>query len=83
MQGSFSLYTSEFLLKLMSYAFKFIKNDIKEIMNSSETTSNKTDQVQSICDMEDKLEKIMQNAEKNVRETVQRGMEHTSQRFNL
>lgn len=67
----------------MSYAFKFIKNDIKEIMNSSETTSNKTDQVQSICDMEDKLEKIMQNAEKNVRETVQRGMEHTSQRFNL
>lgn len=67
----------------MSYAFKFIKNDIKEIMNSSETTSSKIDQAQSICDMEDKLEKIMQNAEKNVREVVQRGMEDTSQRFNL
>ena len=41
----------------MSYAFKFIKNDIKEIMNSSETTSSRIDQAQSICDMEDKLEK--------------------------
>lgn len=37
--------STEFLLGLMSYAFKFIKNNniIKEIVNSSETARSKID----------------------------------------